>query len=163
MNGWVALLSAAVAVAVLVVVGTFAAFLATGRITLFPESSQSVAPEPEDTGVVDTSYSVLILNGTPDEGLEARMRDSIINAGWSGSDVFAGTSGNTDFELTTIYYVSDADEAAARGLASVIGGADLVQDDYYADPDDPDDRPLTIVIGLDRSTVQPEGEDPVEG
>ncbi len=162
MNGWVALLGAAVAAVILIVVGTFGAFIATGRITPFPEATQSAPTVPEEPGVIDTAYTVLILNGTPDSGLEARIRDTIINAGWNGSDVYAGPSGDTGFELTTIYYVTDADEPAARGLAEVIGGADLIQSDHYANPDDPEDRQLTLVLGLDRSTVQPEPEETVE-
>lgn len=163
MSGWVALLWAAVAAAILVVVGTFAVFVVTGRITPFPDAVQTTVPEPDDLGVVDTSFTVLILNGTPEEGVDARMRDDIVNAGWSGADVFAGPSGTTDFSTTTIYYVNDDDEEAALGLAGVIGGAELAQSDHYANPDDPEDRQLTIVIGLDRSGAQPEPEETSEG
>ncbi len=159
MNGWIALLWAATATLILVIVGTFAAMVFTGRITLFPDAPPAATTEPEDPGVIDTDYLVLILNGTPDTGLDARFRDLVVNEGWSGADVFAGPSGTTSFRTTTIYYSSEADEPAARGLARVIGGAVLEEDDYYANSDDPESKQLTIVIGLDRSTVLPESGD----
>lgn len=157
MNGWVMLLWAFVGTLILVTAGTFGALLYTGRINPFPEAAPTVTQEPEDPGVLDTEYTVLILNGTPDTGLDARFRDTVVNAGWNGADVFAGPSGTTEFSLTTIYYVNEADLPAARGLARVIGGAQLEMSDYYAPAsDDPDAKQLTIVIGLDRSTVLPD-------
>ncbi len=159
MNGWVALMWALAATAILVTAGVFGALVYTKRINPFPEAIPTVEPEIEDPGIIDTAYTVLILNGTPDTGLDARFRDQVVNAGWSGADVFAGPSGTTGFTTTTIYYATDADEPAARGLARVIGGAHLVQDDYYVTADDPEVKQLTIVIGLDRSTVLPDPDD----
>lgn len=129
-----------------------------GRIDLVPPPPEVVTQEPVDPGVVDTEFVVLILNGTPDTGLDARFRDLVVSEGWSGADVFAGPSGTTQFNTTTIYYSRAADEAAARGLARVIGGASLELDDYYASAED-ETKQLTIVIGLDRSTVLPDEEE----
>lgn len=152
MNGWVVLLWSFVAALVLIVAGIFVALVLMGRINLFPAAEQSIAPTPEVTGVVDTTYSVLVLNATSEEGLDVDLRDTIINNGWAADAVSYGDAGQQDFADTTIYYVSETDELAAMGLADVIGGAELVQDDFYADPNNPEQKQLVVVIGADRST-----------
>jgi hypothetical protein len=158
MNGWIVLLWSFVAAFVLIVVGIFVALVLMGRIDPFPEADPTIAPTPEVTGVVDTTYSVLVLNATDEDGLDVQMRETIINNGWAADSVSYGTAGSQDFADTTIYYVSEADELAAIGLADVIGGAEVVQDDFYADPNDPEQKQLVVVIGSDRSTVAPESE-----
>ena len=40
-----------------------------------------------------------------------------------------GDAGTTDFPETTVYYAFPEDEAAALGLAGVIGGAQVAQTD----------------------------------
>jgi hypothetical protein len=156
MNGWVVLLWSFVAALVLIIAGIFGSLVVMGRIELFPEAAPSAVPTPEETGVVDTAYSVMILNATPDEGLDEQMRDTLINTGWPADIVFASDSASTDFTTTTIYYVNDEDEAAAIGLAGVIGGAEVRQEDFYADLNDTGGAQLTVVIGLDRSASAPE-------
>ena len=71
----------------------------------------------------------------------------------------ASTAGVTDLSKTTVYYALPSDEAAARGLTDVIGGAKVGQADIYQltdDPHTPDDesqsKQLTVVIGLDHTT-----------
>lgn len=161
MRGWVVFLWAAVATVVLVAVGIFATLIASGRVTLFP------TPEPEPTPVVtaepvtDTSYPVIVLNATPVEGLATTVKDELVAAGWSADTVTAGQAGSQDFPTTTVYYAFPDDEGAARGLAGVIGGADVAQTDRYQPVDDaatPDEdesqaKQLAVVIGLDRVTT----------
>ena len=151
------LLWSVVAALVLLVVGIFVALVVMGRIALFPTAQETVAPAPEETGIVDTSYSVMILNATPDDGLDDQMRDELINAGYNAELVFAVDGASDDFEDTTVYYVEDADADAAAGLADLIGGAIVEQSDYYAAMNDTGQAQLTIVIGLDRT-----GEAPAE-
>lgn len=160
MNGWVVLLWSFVAALILIVVGIFVALVLMGRINLFPAAEPTIAPTPEETGVIDPTYSVLVLNATGEDGLDVQMRETIVNNGWPADSVSYGTAGSQDFADTTVYYVSEADELAAIGLADVIGGAEVVQDDFYADPNDPEQKQLVIVIGTDRSTVAPESEEP---
>ncbi|GAA1546782.1 hypothetical protein HD600_000492 [Microbacterium ginsengiterrae] len=159
MNGWIVLLWSFVAALVLIVAGIFVALLMMGRITLFPAAEDAVVPTPEPTGVVDTTYSVLILNATPEEGLDVQLRESLINAQWPDDLITYGAAGQQDFPDTTVYYVSEADELAAIGLAGLIGGAQVEQSDFYADPNNPDQRQLVVVIGLDRSTTAPDAEE----
>ncbi|WP_235201381.1 LytR C-terminal domain-containing protein [Microbacterium sp. CH12i] len=96
-----------------------------------------------------------MLNATPEEGLDVQLRDTLINAGWPAGSVSASIAESQDFTDTTIYYVSAADELAAIGLADLIGGAQIEQSDFLSDPNDPDQKQLVIVIGLDRSSVEP--------
>ncbi len=151
------LLWAVVAALVLLVVGIFVALVVMGRIVLFPTPEASVAPVPEDTGIVDTSYSVMILNATPDDGLDDQMREELITAGYNADLVFAVDGASDDFADTTVYYVDEADADAATGLAGLIGGAVVEQSDYYAAMNDTGQAQLTVVIGLDRT-----GEAPAE-
>lgn len=150
MNGWVVLLWSFVAALVLIICGIFGSLVVMGRITLFPEATPTATPTPVETGVIDTSYSVVILNATTDEGLDTQMRDTLINSGWSADLVFASDSTSQDFSTTTVYYVDAADELAAIGLANLIGGANVEQSDFYADQNTTDQKQITVVIGLDK-------------
>ena len=155
MNGWIVLLWSFVAALVLIIGGIFGSLVVMGRITLFPEAVPTATPTPEETGVIDTSYSVLILNATADEGLDEQMRETLINNGWAADVVFASDSTSQDFTTTTVYYVADEDELAAIGLAGLIGGADVQQSDFYAAMNDTEQKQLTVVIGLDDSANPP--------
>ena len=132
MRGGVVFFWAALATVILIAVGIFAMFVVSGRIVLFPE------PTPEPT----------------------QLKDQLIAAGWVPDTVLAGQAGTDDFPETTVYYATDADYAAALGLANVIGGAAVAQSDIYQPTDDPatevDEgatKQLTIVIGLDRTAA----------
>lgn len=153
MNGWVVLLWSFVAALVLIIAGIFGSLVVMGRISLFPEAAPTAVPTPQETGVVDTAISVMVLNATPDEGLDAQLRDTLLNSGWTADKVFASDSASVDFETTTVYYVDAEDELAAIGLAGVIGGAEVQQSDFYAALNDTGGKQLTVVIGLDRATV----------
>lgn len=152
MRGWVVLLWAALATVVLIAVGIFGSLLASGRIELFPEPTPTATPVPEVTPVVDTSYQVQILNATPEDGLATQMKDVVVAAGWAPDTVLAGGAGSQDFPTTTVFYLNPEDEAAAAGLAEVIGGVPIEQSEAYQ-PVQADTRQLTIVIGLDRTAA----------
>lgn len=156
MNGWVVLLWSFVAALVLIIAGIFGSLVFMGRIELFPEAAPSAVPTPEDTGVVDTAFSVMILNATGEDGLEQQMRDLLINKGWDAGTVYASGSDSVDFKTTTVYYVQDDDEPAAIGLANLLGGAAVQQSDTYAALNETDREQLTVVIGLDRSAAATE-------
>ncbi|GAA1138911.1 hypothetical protein GCM10009651_23650 [Microbacterium natoriense] len=97
----------------------------------------------------------MILNATPEEGLEAQIRAKLIDSGWTADKVSATESASKDFATTTVYYVDDADELAAIGLANLIGGADVQKSDFYASMNETGGKQLTVVIGLDRSSSAP--------
>ncbi|MFJ2542859.1 LytR C-terminal domain-containing protein [Microbacterium sp. NPDC087589] len=156
MNGWVVLLWSFVAALVLIIGGIFGSLVVMGRISLFPEAVPTASPAPVETGVVDVTYSLMILNASPDEGLDEQMRDLLINNGWAADVVFASDSESQDFTTTTVYYVAEEDELAALGLANLIGGAQVEQSDFYSDLNDTGAKQLTVVIGLDRATTAPD-------
>lgn len=160
MRGGVVFFWAALATVILIAVGIFATFVASGRIVLFPEPAPEPTPTVSVDPVVDTSYSVLILNATPEDGLATQVKDQLIAAGWVPDTVLAGQAGADDFPETTVYYATDADLAAALGLAETIGGAAVEQSETYQPTDDPatetDEgatKQLAIVIGLDRTAA----------
>lgn len=163
MNGLVVLLWSAAAALVLIVGGIFVSLVMMDRISLTPDAepttqqTQGVAPK------VDTSYRVLVLNATPEEGLVAEVREALLAEGWAGDDVFGSEGSTQEFENTTVFYVDKADEAAALGVAEVLGGAEVQQSDFYADLNDTELPQLTVVIGLDRAPgATPKGEDAEE-
>lgn len=164
LRGWIVFLWAAIATLVLIIAGIFATLVVSGRISFGPDDAASPVPTATATtpAVVDPSYSVVVLNGTADEGLAGSLRDTIIAAGWPGDGVETGDSDSTDFAQTTVFYLRESDEAAAEGLAQAIGGAEVAQSDFLQptdDPGTPDDesavKRLVVVIGLDRAAGQP--------
>lgn len=158
-RGGAVVLWSAIATIVLVAIGVFGTMVATGRITLFPTPTPTVSVVPTAEPVIDTSYSVTILNATPQTGLAGAMRDVVVAAGWPADAVIDSDAGTEDFATTTIYYARPEDEGPARGLAGVIGGAAVQLNAAYQPVDDPattdvDEsavRQLVIVIGLDRT------------
>lgn len=148
-NGPITLLWSAAAALVLIVVGIFISLVLMGRIHLFP----SADPTPDQTqGVMadlDTSYRVLILNATPQSGVVASVRAELMAEGWAADDVFGSDGSTTEFQDTTVFYVEDADQSAALGLAGVLGDAEIEQSDHYAALNDSSLPQLTVVVGLD--------------
>ena len=163
MNGLVVLLWSAAIALVLIVGGIFGSLVMMDRISFGPDA----APVPEQTQgtepVIDTSYRVMILNATPQEDLFASVRDSLLAEGWPAEAVFGSEGSSQEFEKTTVFYIDEADEAAALGVADAIGGADVQQSDFYAGMNDTDQPQLTVVIGLDRvAGATPSAEDAEE-
>lgn len=154
LRGWVVFAWAVAATIVLVAGGIFGTMLVSGRISLTPAPSPTVTPTPTITPVVDTSFSVLVLNATTQTGLAAQAKDLIVQAGWPPTSVNAGDAGTTDFATTTVYYVNAADQPAALGLAKVLGGAQVQQSDAYAQIGG-SGKQLTVVLGRDRMTPSP--------
>ncbi|MCT9821096.1 LytR C-terminal domain-containing protein [Microbacterium sp. W1N] len=146
-----------VSIVVLVTAGIVGTLLATGKIALAPSPAVSVAPSPNVDPVVDPSYPVLVLNATTRDGLAGQVREQLVGAGWAAGDVTAGEAGSQDFAHTTVYYSNDADQAAALGVAEVLGGARTEQSEAYVPADDPNTgdvdesqaKQLVVVIGAD--------------
>lgn len=160
MRGGIVFLWAAVTTVVLVVAGIFGTLVVSGRIVLFPEAVATPTAAPQIEPVVDTTYPVLVLNATGQAGLATQMRDTVVAAGWPDDAVIASDA-QSPFETTTVYYVNEADEAAALGLADVIGGAEVALNNQYAQfypaaDEGEASRVLTIVLGTDRSAAPEE-------
>lgn len=154
MRGGVILLWSAVATVALVAIGIFGTLIATGRITVFPAPTATAVVVPPAEAVVDTTYEITVLNATPQSGLGREFGDVIVAAGWDAAVVTAGEAGSDDFATTTVFYADPADDGAARGLAQVVGGAEVALTDAYADLlGDENTKQLVLVIGLDRTSA----------
>ena len=148
-RGWVTLLWALAATVLIVAVGIFRPLGVSRRIALFPSQSPTPTPTATVDPVVDTNFTVLVLHGTPQHDLATIVSDKVRAAGWAPESVLAGSAGSRDVEVTTVYYSAVGDRAAALGLAGVIGGAEVAQNDFYQPAGDPDALQLTIVLGAD--------------
>lgn len=147
-NGLVALLWSAAAALVLIAVGIFISLVLMGRIDLGGGASEPVATQtPGVLAKIDTSYQVLILNATPQTGVVEQVRQKLIDQGWAGTDVFGSDTSTGSFDRTTVFYVKKEDEAAALGVAEVLGGAEIEQSDHYASSNSNDRPQLTVVVG----------------
>lgn len=149
MRGWVTLLWALAATVLIVAIGIFATLVASGRVQLFPEASPEPVPTQTVEPIIDTAFTVLVLNGTPQHDLATLVGDKIQAAGWPPESVLTGAAGSRDVATTTVYYSAPGDRAAALGLAGVIGNAEVAQNDFYQPAGDPDALQLTVVLGAD--------------
>ncbi|HAQ59760.1 MAG TPA: hypothetical protein DCR63_04885 [Microbacterium sp.] len=156
---WTTLLWASVATIVLIVVGIFASLVFQGQIVLFPAPAPTVSASPAAPAVVDTSFTVLVLNGTPEEGQATLVKDELLANGWAEDNVLAGNAGDRAFPLTTVYYAEAEAEGAARGLAGLIGASEVVLDPEYPLPGTPATQ-LTVVLGMDRVEADPAVDPP---
>lgn len=160
MHGWFVLLWAAVATAVLIAVGIFAAMLAMGKIS-FDAATPLPTVSPSATPTVpplDTGFAVLVLNATTANGLAATTRETIVNAGFASGAVAATDADTQDFPTTTVYYKTAADQPGAEALAHLIGATKVVLSDTYGDDVIPGQKQLTVVLGLDLAKNAPATE-----
>ncbi len=147
MRAGVVLLWSALAAIVLFGAGVIGFLVVSQQPGILPQPD----PEPTTAAVIDPTYEVLILNGTASQGLEAAAEEELVAAGWSADDVDVSTANTTDFPETTVYYAAPEHEAAAAGVAEALGGARIEQSDAY---NDPADKRVTVVLGLDRVSVE---------
>lgn len=135
-------------VAVLTAAGIFAFLALSNTDTIdLPEPQSTGAQQEGPEPVVDTTYFVLVLNGTSDAGAGEAVLQEVRDAGWDDDGAVALPSDATDFQTTTVFYVDADDEAAALGLAGELGGVPVAQS---ADFDEQSEGGLTVVVGLDR-------------
>lgn len=149
-RGWRVLAWSALATVLLVGagIGYLAVIDNNIQFTDTPGSSSSSAapadtptPTPTVEPVTDGTKSVTILNGTEIAGLATRVGDAAVAGGWNvGSRANASS---TDFGTTTVYYADPANEAAARGLAQLLGGVPVELNASFPGAD------LTVVLGID--------------
>ncbi|MFB2554809.1 LytR C-terminal domain-containing protein [Herbiconiux liangxiaofengii] len=149
-RGWRVLAWAALATALLVAAGViylaviddrnqFTDVAGGSSATAVPTDTATEAPAV--TPVTDGTKSVTILNGTDNVGLATRVGDAAAAAGWNIGSRANATS--TDFPTTTVYYADAANEAAALGLAQLLGGVPTELNASYPGAD------LTAVLGTD--------------
>ncbi|MFL0412354.1 LytR C-terminal domain-containing protein [Microbacterium paludicola] len=142
----VVLMWAALATVILMIAGILGFLVLSQRTGIVPDPPQA---EPTVAPVVDTEYTVLVLNGTSTSGVAEEVAAQLVAAGWEEGSVIPSDSSATDFPETTVYYASPEEEAAALGVAQAIGGARTEQSDQYDQLGD-EEKELTVVVGLDR-------------
>ncbi|QAY58745.1 LytR family transcriptional regulator [Microbacterium protaetiae] len=145
---------AAVTTVVLIAVGVVGTLALTGRFGTPAAGPTTAAPTTSVTPVIDTSFTVLILNATGESGQATVAQDAVVRAGWDVADVLPSEAGST-YPTTTVYYADAADQAAAAGLAKIVGASSVVLDDQYQSTTDAKGKQLTVVLGTD--LVAPSG------
>lgn len=103
-------------------------------------SPETVAPADPDDVDPDVT-TITVLNGTDTSGLAGSASGALADGGWT----VAG-QGNADGDtaaVTIVYYVDEADEAVARGVARDLGTTEVEQSDAFPDSS------VTIVLGSD--------------
>ncbi|QJU52533.1 LytR C-terminal domain-containing protein [Herbiconiux sp. KACC 21604] len=162
-RGWVVLAWAALATVLLVGAGVVYLSVINNNIQFtdaFGGSSTSTdAPEAEPTEaapavtpITDGTLPVTILNGTEVVGLAGRVGESAVANGWNIATM--ANASTSDFATTTVYYEDPANEAAALGLAQLLGGVPTELSSSFQG------AALTVVLGTDYAG--PGAEAPVE-
>lgn len=157
---WVYAVSALVGIVVLTGAGIAAVMFADINVTkLFEESNSQV--EPEEVKVqpqLDPTAEIVVLNGTPLPDFALVVDEEITLNSW-GVVIFAGDAATTDITTTTVYYLVEADEPAALGLAEQLGGAAVELNPAYAEYN----SRLAVVLGIDYRGPGQEQLDAVRG
>jgi hypothetical protein len=148
-RGWMVLAWAALATVLLVGGGITYLAVINDNIQFTdsnPTAAETAAPEeavePEPVApIVDGTLAVTILNGTENVGLAGRVGEAAVAGGWNVAT--QANASASDFATTTVYYADPAYEAAALGLAELLGGASVELSTSFPGAD------LTAVLGTD--------------
>ncbi len=148
-RGWATFLWASVAAVVLFAGGVFGSLVVMGKITFGEDKPDTTITQAPVEPRIDTSYSILILNATPEEAKTAEVTQLLVTAGWTQEQIFSIDSDDKDFEHTTVYYPLPGDQSPALGVAGLMNEALIEQSDVYQMGDVAESAQLTIVIGAD--------------
>lgn len=105
-----------------------------------PEAPQLAAVKPE----LDPEAPVVVLNGTRMPGFGGIIDGIITQNNW-GKILFSTEAASDEVEISAVFYVSVADEAAALGLARELGGVSVYQSYDYTDFG----AKLVVLLGAD--------------
>ncbi|MGI6877822.1 LytR C-terminal domain-containing protein [Microbacterium sp. gxy059] len=145
--GWVvALLWWLLAVAVLTGAGILAFIVMSQNDVPLPVSRPTQEAPAEVEPVVDPSIPVLLFNGAGDEVTLDGMEEQLYAEGWADADVLTAVD-DRDIPATSVFYISEDQEAAARGVAQVLGIESVVLDPEFASVNSDG---VTVLVGLDR-------------
>lgn len=160
-RGWITFGWAALATAILVVVGLFGLSLLNPdfKINLpfggggsSASATPSVIATPTAEAITDPTkvdpalaLSISVLNGSSKAGLQNTAGDVIKAAGWPDPARADSTTHNA--KTTTIYFSSGQYEGVARGLAVLLGTGTVQLSDAFPG------TPVTIVVGDDYANL----------
>jgi len=153
-RGWIGFAWAALATLVLVALGALAIFSINGSLdsglipfSRTPAETPSSTPTPSVTPTVDPNLTVVVLNGTPTQGLAGDVSASLTEQGWTVAP--PANASQEDIAKTVVYYSDAKDEGAALGLAEALkAGAPEVAiqlTDNFVETG----AALTVVVGAD--------------
>lgn len=155
-RGWVAfwwalgttLLLIGIGVVILVTLTNRLSFTIPGVPTDAATTTSEVEAVPTAVPTVDPALSVTVLNGTPDSDLASSVTGILTGAGW---DVGSTQESDADgVESTVVYYSDPAVEGAARGVAEILPGSDVLFSDDFAETG----ASITVVVGNDYLAAQ---------
>jgi hypothetical protein len=155
-RGWIALLWAVIAVAILIAAGLTVLSLLTNedsasRSSYVSSPTASPSATPTAQAKLDPEIPLTIVNGTTTARLANHIGDELVKEGWKGAALGVGsrlTASTPDVDKTVVYYADPSEEGAARALVAALKvGAVQLSDDYPGSP-------ITIVVGSD---YQPKG------
>lgn len=142
-RAWVYVLAGAISILLLTGAGIAAVMFADVNLTKLFEQTDAEVAEAEKAvqPQLDPTATVVVLNGTPATDFALVVDEEITANGW-GSVIFAGEAATTDIQKTTVFYSTEADEAAALGLAEQFGATTQLNSKYAQY-----DARLVLVIG----------------
>lgn len=150
-RGWVpfwwalgtTLLLIGIGIVVLVTLTNRLSFTIPGLPTDAATTPPSAEVIPTAAPTVDPTLSVTVLNGTPDTDLAASVAEVLNNEGWGVGST--QQSDADDVESTYVYYSDAALEGAARGVATLLPGSEILRSDNFAETG----ASITVVVGND--------------
>ncbi|GAB2520042.1 LytR C-terminal domain-containing protein [Paramicrobacterium agarici] len=161
-RGWHGFLWAALATIVLIALGIFGLSLATDRLNLDqvlpgtgetssapPTSTPTPTPTAEPT--IDPEALIQVLNGTTTSGLAGEAKTRLGESGWTASNITASNASDNSLEKSVVYYDDDSLEAAARGVAQLLGVEAVEYSTEFSVGEIPQ---IVVVLGADYA---PEG------
>lgn len=95
-------------------------------------ADQQKQPTAQQTpkGALDPEATVAVLNGTTVPNLASVVDQTITSENW-GKILFSGNAADSAVEISAVFYIDPADEAAAEGLAEKLGGVSTYQTENY--------------------------------
>ena len=131
---WQYVIAGLIGVALLTTAGIVGVNLANsaGKLPEFGDQPKATAASPKTKPQLDPAASIVLLDGTADSGDLALRLDSIVGAEKWGVIAYSGPAATADVEISAVFYESDADEAAALGLAEKLGGLSAYKTSDYS-------------------------------
>jgi len=149
-RGWLWFAWSALATLILIAAGVTGLFLINGNLNFtngLPSSTgtptATPTPTPTITPTVNPALKITVLNGTTIEGAAGSVATTLQNAGWQ--NISTANASDTSITKTIVYYSSEANKAAALGVAQSLPGSTIAVTQVYVDSG----ADITVVIGSD--------------
>lgn len=143
---WQYLVGALLGFALLTTIGILAvqSIGSAGKLPIVGSPEATSAPATKVPAELDPTATVAVLNGSPTNNLAAAL-DTIITQEQWGQILFSGSAATSDVQISAVFYMDPADEAAAAGLAAKLGGISTYVTQDYASYQ----ARLVVLLGAD--------------